>query len=145
VRAVAMRELDGLSGSLAEEIEFCPSCFSASNRLYVHNIRRMKREYSLYALVVDNSAYRESLVNPAAPAGDYCAGKDLNPLLVAFPDSAAYIYRIAYFKMRYVFLETFTFDSIQNFSFHRLSPILFTIFPVKQRRVFDIACFFNNK
>ena len=121
--AVALSEPNSFAGSLAKEIQFCPSRFAASNRLYVNNIRRMEREYSLYTLVIDNSAYREGLVDSAAFAGNYYACKDLNPFFVAFLDSAVHIDRIAYFEMRYVLLEVLTLYSVKQFCFHRLSPI----------------------
>lgn len=78
----------------------------------------MKREDSLDALVIYNPADREGFVNPAALACDYRAGEYLDALFVTLPDSATYVYRIACFKMRYFFLQTFTFNSVQQFSFH---------------------------
>jgi len=114
-----MSELDGLAGPLAEVIEFCASCFTASNRLDIHNIRRMKREDSLHTLVIYDSPHSEGFIDAATFAGDYYAGKYLNALFVAFYDSAPHIYRIAYFEMRYIFLEAFTFGSVQQFCFHR--------------------------
>lgn len=118
VLAMSVGEFDGLSGSLSEEIEFCSSCFSASNRLDINDIRRMKREDSLYALVTHNPADGEGFVNAAAPACDYSAGKYLDAFFVGFFDSAAHIYRIAHFKMGYVFLQHFAFDAVQYFCFH---------------------------
>ncbi len=78
----------------------------------------MKREDSFDALVIDNPPNCEVFVNAAALAGDYGAGKYLRALFVAFSDAAADIYNIAYFKVRYIFLQTFAFNRIQYFGFH---------------------------
>jgi len=118
VLAVSMSQAGRLAGSLAEIIQFCTPCFAASNRPNINHIRRMNWENSLHAFVVYDSPHREGFINPTTSAGNYCAGKHLNTLFVAFPDSAAHIYRVAYFKMRYILFEAFTFDSIQHFSFH---------------------------
>ena len=72
----------------------------------------MNGEYSLYALVIYDSAHREGFVNPAASACDYRAGKYLDTLLVAFFDSAVHIDHIAYLEMRYILLEAFTISSL---------------------------------
>ncbi len=61
---MAMSQPDRLAGSLAEEIQFCTPCLSASNRLDIDNIRRMKREDSLYAFVAYDSPHGEGFVNP---------------------------------------------------------------------------------
>ncbi len=116
--AVAVGEFDGLAGSLAEEIEFCASCFAASGRLDIDDIGRMKREDTLDALVGDDSADSEGFVDASASAGDYRAGKYLDAFFIAFPDSAAHIYGIAYFKMRYIFLQSFALDSVEYLGFH---------------------------
>ncbi len=116
--AVSLSEPDGFAGSLAEVIQFCPPCFSTSNGPDINYIWRVKREDSFDALVIDNPPDCEVFVNAAALAGDYCAGKYLCALFVAFSDAAADIHTIAYFKMRYVFLQTFAFNRIQYFCFH---------------------------
>jgi hypothetical protein len=78
----------------------------------------MKREDSFDALVIDNPPDGEGFVNAAAPAGDYGAGKYLRALFVTFSDSAVDIHKIAYFEVRFVFLQTFAFNRIQYFCFH---------------------------
>jgi len=118
VLAVALGQPDRLACSLTEEIQFCTPCLSASNRLDINNIRRMKREDSLYALVAYDAPHDEGFANPPALSGDYCTGKYLSPLLVAFFDSAVHIYHIAYFEMWYSLLQAFTFNCIQHFRFH---------------------------
>jgi len=119
VFAVALNQLDGFAGALTQVIQFCPSCFAASNRLDVSNVGRMEREDSLHALIIDDSPHREGFVDTPSLAGDYRAGKNLCPLFVAFLDAAMDVHNIAYFKVRYIFLETFTFNGIQHFGFHR--------------------------
>jgi len=78
----------------------------------------MKREDSFDALVIDNPPDHEGFVNASALAGDYGSGKDLCTLFVAFFYTAVDIYNIAYFEVRYVFLQTFAFNRIQYFCFH---------------------------
>ncbi len=78
----------------------------------------MKRKDSFDALVIDNAPHCEGFVNAAALAGDYCPGKYLGALLVALFYTAVDIYNIAYFEVRYFFLQTFAFDRIQYFCFH---------------------------
>ena len=78
----------------------------------------MEWEDSFDSLVVDNPPNCEILVNATALAGDYGAGKYLCTLFVAFSDTAVDIYNIAYFKVRYIFLQTFAFNRIQYFCFH---------------------------
>jgi len=97
---VPMSEPDGLAGSPAEIIQFCTSCFAASNGLDIDNIWRMNRENALDALVIDNSPDRKSFVNAPAPAGNYRAGKYLFADFVAFLDKTMDINKIAYFEVR---------------------------------------------
>jgi len=112
VFAVSLSESNRLAGPLAEEIQFCTPCFAASNRLDIEYVRRMKREDSLHAFVIDDSPHRKGLVNAPPLSGDYRAGEYLNTLFVAFSDSAMNINHIAYFKMRCIFPETLAFDGI---------------------------------
>jgi hypothetical protein len=118
VLAVSVGEFDGFAGSLAEKIEFCPPCLSASNGPDIDNIWRMEREDSLDTFTAYNPADGEGFVDAAAFAGDYRAGKYLKALLVAFSDSAVYVHRVAYFEMRYILFQAFTFNGIQHLCFH---------------------------
>jgi len=118
VFAVAVGQFDGLAGSLAEEIEFCASCLAASDRLDIDDVGRMKGEDTLDALIGDDSADGEGFADASASAGDYRTGKYLDAFFVAFSDSAAHIYGIAYLKMRYIFLQSFAFDSVEHLGFH---------------------------
>jgi len=110
--AMPLGELYRLSGPLTKIIQLGPSFFTASNRLYVYNVGRVKGEYSLYSFIVHDSSDCKGLVNAAAFAGDYCAGKYLNAFFIAFPDFTADINHIAYFEMGRIFFQTFTFNSI---------------------------------
>ena len=132
VFAVAMSQSDTLAGSLAEVIQFCTPRFSASDRLDINDVRRMKQEYTLHTLVIYDTPHSEGLIDAAPFAGDYHAGEYLKTLFVAFLDSAPYVYGIAYFKMRYVLLETFTFSSVQQFCFHFIffRIIYYFLFPI---------------
>lgn len=89
----------------------------------------MNWEDSLDSLVIDDSAYRESFVNTASLAGDYCAGKQLRADFVALFDATTHVNNIADFEMRYIFFEAFGLDSIQQFRFHCIFPypILFVV------------------
>jgi len=78
----------------------------------------MKRENPLDALVIDNSPHCERFVNASALARDYCAGKYLFALFIAFFDKAVDINNIAYFEVRYFLLEAFALNRIQYFCFH---------------------------
>ncbi len=110
--AVPVGESDGFTSSLAEVIQFCSPCFAASDGPDIENVWRMKREDSFDALVIDNPPDCEVFVNAAALAGDYCAGKYLRALFVAFSDTTVDIYNITYFEVRYIFLQTFAFNRI---------------------------------
>ena len=102
--AVSVSEADGLAGSLAKVIEFCASCFAAADRLDIDDVRRMQREDSLDALVIDDPPHSECFADAAASSGNYSAGEYLYTLFVAFLDAATDIYGIAYFKVRYLLL-----------------------------------------
>jgi len=115
-----MRESYGLSGSFAEVIEFCASCFSTSNWADIDNVRGMKGEDTLDSFIGDNSADGEGFANAATFACDYRSGEYLDALLVTFLNLAADIHGVAYFEMRYIFLETFAFNSIKQFCFHAI-------------------------
>ena len=110
--AVSLSQFDGLAGSLAEVVQFCPAGFAASNRLNIQNVRRMQRENPLYPFVIDDPPDRESLVDSPAFAGDYRAGKDLCSRFVAFLDSAVDVNHIADLKMRNLVLQTFALNSV---------------------------------
>jgi len=101
---VSVGEFDGLSGALAEVIQLCASCPSASDGPDIDDVGRMYREDSLDALVVYDSADGEGFVDAAAFAGYNGSGENLEALLVAFFDSAADVYGVAYFEMGYFFL-----------------------------------------
>jgi len=112
VGTVSLREPDGFAGSLAKVIQFCPPCFAASDGPDIDNVGRMEREDSFDTLVIDNPPDCEVFVNASALAGDYGAGEYLRALFVAFSDTAVDIYNIAYFEVRYAFLQTFAFNRI---------------------------------
>jgi len=78
----------------------------------------MKGEDSFDTLVTDHAPDREGFINAAALAGDYGPGKYLGALFVALFYTAVDIYNIAYFEVRYFFLQTFAFNRIQYFCFH---------------------------
>ncbi len=67
----------------------------------------MQWENSLNAFVAGHSSDGKCLVDASALTRNYCAGKDLSTYLVAFLDPAMDIHRIADFKVRRFFLETF--------------------------------------
>ncbi len=118
VLRVALTESDGLSGTLAEEIELCAAGFAGANGLDVEDVRRVQREDSLDAFVGHDASYREVFVDSAAFAGDYGAAELLGADLVAFLDSAGHLDNIADFKVRDVLLEAFCFDAFEYFGFH---------------------------
>ena len=68
--AVPLGKFDGLSCSLAEVIEFRFSSLSATDGLYVDDVRRVDRKYTLDAFVIDDSADGEVFVDTTAFAGD---------------------------------------------------------------------------
>jgi hypothetical protein len=122
VGAVPPGKLDGLAGSLSQVIELCAPCPAASDGPDVDYVRRIKGKDSLDAFVVYNSPDGEGFVYAAAFAGYYRAGEYLETLPVAFSDSAVDIHGIADFEMRCIFPEALGLYSIQQFSFHWLSP-----------------------
>ena len=101
--AVALSEPDGLAGSLAKVIQFCPPCSSASDGPDIGNIGRMKREDPFDSLVTNHSPYGERLVDTAALAGNYRTGKYLGADFITFLDPAMDVYYITYLEMRYMF------------------------------------------
>ena len=109
---VALREPDGLAGPLTKEIEFCAPCFATSNRLYINNIWRMKRENSLHAFAGHDTPHCESFVNSASFAGNNGAGKYLRSCFVTLFDAAMDIHHIAYLKVRNVLPETLALNGI---------------------------------
>jgi hypothetical protein len=111
--AVALSQLDGLAGSLAEIIKFGSPRLAAADRLDVDDIGRMKREDSLYSLIGYYSPDGEHLIDASAFAGDYRAGEHLNPFFVAFLDFATDVYHIAYLEIGHFFLQAFAFNGIQ--------------------------------
>ena len=112
--AVASRKSDRFAGSLAKVIELRTFCFSASDRLDAEDTGAVEREYALDPFVIYDSPNREGLVHAASFSCDYRAGEDLGTLLVALFYSRAHIDHIAYFKMRYIFPETFALNSVQH-------------------------------
>ena len=114
---MAMSESDGLSGTFAKVIELCPPCFSASYRPNIKDVGGMQREYSFDAFVIDDSADGECFVNTAALPCDYGASEYLHAYFVALFYAAADIHRVAYFEVRYLFLQTFVFNGIEHLSF----------------------------
>jgi len=78
----------------------------------------MKREDSFDTFVTYHAPNHEGFVNAAALTGNYCPGKYLGALFVALFYTAVYINDIAYFEVRYFFLQTFAFNRIQYFCFH---------------------------
>ncbi len=119
-----MCELDGFSGAFAEEVEFCSSGLSASNRLYIDDIGRVKREDTLDTFAAYHPAYGEHFIDPTSLAGDYRAVKDLDTFLLAFFDLVVDVNDIADFEIRHVFFQALGFDSVEQFGFHAYSPVL---------------------
>jgi len=113
VTAVALGEPDGFSAPFPQVEKLCPSCLSASDSLYLRDIRRIQREDTLDTLVSDDPPDDESFVNSPSFTRDYGPGEYLNPLLAAFLDLAMNINGIAHFEMWNVFPEAFAFYSIQ--------------------------------
>jgi hypothetical protein len=112
VVAVSLGQSDGLAGPLPEEIEFGPAFFAAANRLNVQDVRRMQREDSFDAFVVDDSPDREALVNAPPFAGNDRPGEDLGSLLVALFDQAVHVYDVADLEVRDITLETLAFNRV---------------------------------
>ena len=110
--AVPLGELDGFSASVAQIIELGPPCFAASDRLYIDDVWRMKREDSFDALVGDDPADREVFVNAPAFAGDYRAGEYLRSLFVALFNPAVYLYKITYLEVGELVLETLALNGV---------------------------------
>lgn len=115
---MSLGEPDGFACSLAEVVQLRTPCFSASNRPDIQNVRRVEWENPLYALVIDDTPYREVLVNTTAFAGNHRAGKYLCAGFIAFLNAAMYVNDIAYFEMGNLFLQAFALNSIQHFCFH---------------------------
>lgn len=78
----------------------------------------MKREDSFDTLIAYYTPNREGFVNAASFAGDNGSGKYLSSLFLAFFYTAVDIDNIAYFEVRYFFLQTFALNRIQYFCFH---------------------------
>jgi len=122
--AVAVFQLDRFAGSFAKVIKLCTFCLSASNRFDIEDIRRMKREYALDALITYDSPNREGLAHAATPACDYRAAENLCALLIALFYFRVHIDHITHLKMRYIFPEAFALNSVQQLVFHRFSSRL---------------------
>ncbi len=105
----SLRELDALSTSVPEEIQFCPSGFSASYRFDVDHIRRINWEGPFDTFVLHNTANGKVLIHAAASFGDYDTGKNLYAALVAFLDFTMYVNGIAYLKVWLLVFDIFLF------------------------------------
>jgi hypothetical protein len=116
--AVAMGEPDGFAGPFTEIIQFSSSCFAASGRLDINDVRRMKREYSFDALATYDSPDGEHFIDSPAFTGNYRAAKYLYPLFIALFDIVMDIDPIAYLEVRYLFLQVPAFNGIHNLRFH---------------------------
>jgi len=116
--AVPLREPDGLARPVAQEIQLGATNLAAAGRHDIQHVGRMERELPLDALVRDDPPDNEALVDASTLTGDHRAGEDLCPGLVAFLDAAMHVHRITHFEMGDLFLQTLTFDSIQQLSFH---------------------------
>ena len=116
--AVTLSEFYAFSASLAQEVKFCASCFSASDGSYVNDVRRMDRKDSFDALVAYDTSDSESLVYSASPAGNDGSAEGLDTGFGAFNDAALHFDDIAYFKIRHFFLEALIFDRVQKFCLH---------------------------
>lgn len=110
--AVPLGQSDGLARPLPEEVEFGPAFLAAADGLDVQDVRRMQRENSFHALVINDSPDREACVNAPAFTGDDRPGKDLRALLVALFDAAVNVHNIADLKMRDIVLQTRAFHGI---------------------------------
>jgi tRNA(His) 5'-end guanylyltransferase len=110
VVAVTLGEFYAFTAALSEEVEFCASCFSASDGSYVNDVRRMDREDSFDTLVAYDASDSESLVYSASPAGYDGSAEELDTGLGAFNDAALHFHDVTYFKIRHFFLEALTFD-----------------------------------
>ena len=112
-----MRESDGLAGPLAKIIELCPPFSAAANRLDIDDARGIEGEDSFDALVINDSADYERFANSAASACDYRAGKYLHALFIALFYAATDVHSIAYFKVRYLFPQTFALNGVEHLGF----------------------------
>jgi len=111
--AMTLREPDRLTRAIAQVIQLGSSRFSASDRCYAQNIRRVKRENSLDAFLAHHPAYGESLVDSAAFACYHRAVKNLSADLVALFDSALHIDNIAYLEMRNPALQALILNGVE--------------------------------
>jgi len=109
---MSLGEPYGLAGPATQVIKLGPSGLAASYRLDIEDIGRVKRENSLDTLIADDSPDSECFVNAPAFAGDYCAGKDLRSLFVAFFDTAMNLDDITYLEMWDFALKTFALNGI---------------------------------
>jgi hypothetical protein len=102
--AVPLGEPDRLACTFTEVVQLCPSCLAASQRPYIDNIRRMKRENSLDTFVVNNTADGEVFINSPPLTCDYGACKYLRTFFIALLNATVDVNDIAYLEMRYLFL-----------------------------------------
>ena len=110
--AVPLCESDGLTGPISQVIELGPPGFAASDRLNIENVGRMQRKDSFDALITDDPPDREVFVDTPAFAGDYCAGKYLRSLFVAFFNTAMDFDNIAYLEVGDLALKAFALNGV---------------------------------
>lgn len=120
---VLMGQSNSFAGSLSEEVELCSSGLSASNRLYIDDVGRVKREDAFDTFAAYHPAYGEHFIDPTSLAGDYRAVKNLDTFLLAFFDLVVDVNDIADFEIRHVFFQALAFDGVKQFGFHEYSPI----------------------
>jgi hypothetical protein len=121
---VFLGQFGGFSGAFAEVIELGTSRLTAADGDNIDDIRGMEREYAFDAFADDDAADGEHLVYAVTLAGDDGAGEDLDAFLVAFDYFAVDVNGIAYAEKGYVLFQAFTFNGIQQFCFHGLTPSL---------------------
>jgi hypothetical protein len=81
---------------------------------YFRDARGMERKHALDTLPIRNAPDREGFVQPAAFAANDDAGKNLDSFLIAFHDPCMDPNSIADFEIRYVGLELFLFDCVDD-------------------------------
>lgn len=103
--AAAVAQAAGAADALTQEVQLGPAGVGPADDLVLGDPRRVDREHTLHALVVDDPPHADHLVRAATLAADEHALEHLDALLVALDDAAVDIDGVAHIHARDVVLQ----------------------------------------
>lgn len=111
---------DGLNGNslltyaFAKVVQLGTAYLTAGHNLYLSNLGGVYGEGALYALAICDLTHGESLIHAGTTLADDDALENLHAFLTTFDHAAVNLYSVTYVEGRYVVLQLFFFDCIEN-------------------------------